>query len=160
MSLVNTFKVGTTPYLPPSFSLPYSVQWFTHSKHSIKLKRQWMSQFTLIWRGCIDIRNSWDEKDSSAFPDSWLEKRTVLKNSFAKACITLASLTAGHCGIFNVLICFHFLLMITRRLSDSCLPNKKIWKVIWSQYPVRQVFGPPPPYRRHTCEQNGNKLLI
>ena len=67
-----------------------------------------MFQFTLIWRGCIDLRNSWDKKDSSAFPNSWLVKHTVLKNSFAKACLTLASLTAGHCGILNVLICFHF----------------------------------------------------
>lgn len=105
--IVNPLKAGNTSYLAPSFSLPYFVQWFTHSKYSIKLKRQCMFQFTLIWRGCIDLRNSWDKKDRFNLPWFLAGEAHCLEN-FAAACVTLASLTAGHRGILNVLIRLHF----------------------------------------------------
>lgn len=61
--IVNTLNTGTTTYLSPSFSLLSFVQWFTHSKYSVKLKRPCTFQFTLIWRGCTDLRSSWDKKN-------------------------------------------------------------------------------------------------
>lgn len=108
--IVNPLKAGTTPYLSHSFSFPCSVQWFTCSKYSVKLERQSIFQFTLIWRGCTDLRSSWDEKQRLS--PSWLlasEAHTVLKTPLPKlACIAPASLIAGHCGILSVLTCFRF----------------------------------------------------
>lgn len=97
-------------WFSPSFSFPSFVQWLTHSKYSMKLKRQCMFQFTLIWRSCIDLKSSWDEKEAfRLFLTSVWWGTLSWKLPLPKlAGVMLASLLATVAEILKVLVCSHF----------------------------------------------------